>query len=108
LPKKTPQYNLDDIKAAAKVGNIVMTPLSEKDALNLGYDEEERQKCLISLTRNDYFETKDYEFKGRVIPHDVYQPNYLGPSDQLDKLYIKLSIKSNWILIVSFHLQRYG
>jgi len=108
LAQKTPQYILEDIMSAAKVGNINMTPMSEKDSSELGYDLEEVQKCLLSLTTKDFYTVRDFDFKGRSVPCDVYQPSYAGPDGVIDELYIKFRYIPNWITILSFHLQRYG
>ena len=102
-----PYYDLDKVREAAKRKDIEYRGWKVRlDIANLSYELSDVADCISNLTLNHFHKTKDY---GNGQIDDVYKCVYENTTDEdtkFDELYIKLSLKNNWLSIDlgSFHL----
>ena len=78
----------------------------QSDIANLGYDEHDVADCIARLVASDFSKTISYDDETQ---DDVYICTYMKKNSEnkvKDKLYIKLSLKNNYLSIDlgSFHL----
>lgn len=102
---QVPHYPLRDIHAAARTGSLILRQRAERDSINLGYFECDVAECLLSLTEENFRNTRIYTHNARQTECDVYHISYTGPSGEADELYVKFSF-NGWVTVYSFHLQR--
>jgi len=93
-------FNLDEVREAAAQQKIQYKGRKvQKDVANLGYTLKEVADYIVSLTANDFKETKVYDDQ---IVHDVYIKT------RTDRIYIKLRLLDNQqiqiVEVGSFHL----
>lgn len=100
-----PHYNLDDVRNAAKKGDIEYRGRKiRQDIDNLGYELADVAACLISLTGSDFYKSYSYD-NGDI--DDAYRTNFArSDSTEDDFIYIKFSLINNCLMIdlASFHL----
>ena len=107
-----PTYDLADVRAAARDGNIqYLSRASDRDARNLSEVGVYVDTCLSNLDENDFHETVSFESNGLAGgSFDVYLLNWRNAENVVFPLYIKLKIiidsEENIILLASFHQQR--
>ena len=97
---------MDAVHDAAKKGNVVFRPSSERDSRNLGYFGDESTEVLVSLRDDDFHRTEDYSHGEVAKKCDVYLPTVENDQGSFDELYIKIQLHSGWLIVHSFHLQR--
>lgn len=101
-----PRYDLRQVRHLAAQRRLVYaTESALRDAMNLGYVLDDVCRCLQEL------KSSDFRYSGRYDGsawYDVYQIRFLGPTDHVDDLYIKLSLGLGCVVIdlFSFHLTR--
>ena len=100
-----PHYDLEDVRNAAKNGTVRYRGRKVfNDVNNLDYTFEETILCLLSLTKNDFDKSHEYN---DGMPDDAYNLRYYNQRlDQTDDLYIKFRLKNETlnINIGSFHI----
>ena len=83
-----------------------MRPSAERDSTNLEYYEEHVVACCLALTEENFIKTETYTHEERKTKCDVYLIDFRGPTESLDRLYVKFSFFGGWVALHSFHLQR--
>jgi len=100
-----PHYNLDDVRNAAKNGQIEYRGRkTRQDIDNLGYELADVVECLLSLTSSDFYKSYSYE-NGDI--DDAYRTNFASSaSSKCDSIYIKFSLINDNLMIdlASLHL----
>lgn len=103
-----PFFSLDKIREASSKQRIQYRGGDRnkvrKDIANLGYTLEDVISCIVSLTINDFKETKKYPDQ---TFDDVYIKDVIR-EDSIDRVYMKLRLLENGqiqiVEIGSFHL----
>ena len=101
-----PVYNLNDVRKVAKIGKIEYRGRKVKrDIENLGYELTDVQRCLMSLTEDDFDKSHPY---ADSPTDDAYVVDFPNPADedQTDRLYVKFRLLGDclYIDLGSFHV----
>ena len=100
-----PHYNLEDIRNAARKGDVEYRGRKvRRDIDNLGYEFADVVACVVSLTSDDHYKTYIYD-DGDI--DDAYCVSFIPPGrSECDSIYIKLSLINSCLVvdIASFHL----
>ena len=101
-----PVYNLNDVRKVAKTGKIRYRGRKvQYDINNLGYELRDVQRCLISLTEENFDKSHPYPDSSA---DDAYVVNFPNPNDeeQIDQLYVKFRLLGDclYIDLGSFHV----
>lgn len=100
-----PRYDLRQVQTLAARQRVHVTPSALRDSTNLGYQLDDVCRCLRALKSNDFRHSGRYE---GPLWHDVYEIRFVGPTEHVDDLYIKLALGQDCVVInlFSFHLTR--
>ncbi len=101
-----PVYNLNDVRKAAKAGNVRYRGRKVQcDIDNLGYELRDVQRCLMSLTEDDFDKSHPYPASPT---DDAYVVDFPNPADEdkTDRLYVKFRLLGDclYIDLGSFHV----
>ena len=105
-----PEYDLNDVKAAARKLNIEYRGrIVQRDINNLGYELADVARCVMRLSVDDHRNSISYE--DRPVD-DVYICTFTKAGNEEtgpDDLYIKFCLVDGWLSIDlgSFHLRRF-
>ena len=105
-----PEYDLNDVKAAARRLNIEYRGrIVQRDINNLGYELTDVARCVIRLSVDDYRHSIRYEDRPT---DDVYMCTFTRAGNEglcSDDLYIKFCLVDQYLSIDlgSFHLRRF-
>ena len=101
-----PKYSLDDIRKAARLGNIVNIGNRQQFHIEeLEFTDLDVANCLCSLELANFKKTVEYPTKnGNKLTYlDVYITTFVSSNGRTNKLYIKLRCNSGWIALGAFH-----
>jgi hypothetical protein len=101
-----PRYDLRQVHRLAALQRVAyVTESALRDATNLGYALDDVCRCLQELKSSDFRHAGRYD---GPLWYDVYQIRFIGPTEHVDDLYIKLSLGLGCVAInlFSFHLTR--
>ncbi|WP_111747854.1 type II toxin-antitoxin system MqsR family toxin [Salinisphaera orenii] len=104
--REYPSYSLDEVQRLAARGRVnFATRKVDCDVQDLDYTLDEVCRCLTALNPGHFKESILYPDTAKWV--DVYRINHDGPSQDSDRLYIKLRIGRNAISVqlFSFHLE---
>lgn len=101
-----PVYNLNDVRKVAKTGKIRYRGRKvQRDIDNLGYELRDVQRCLMSLTEDDFDKAHPYLDSPT---DDAYVVDFPNPADEdkTDRLYVKFRLLGDclYIDLGSFHV----
>ncbi|WP_428103464.1 hypothetical protein [Candidatus Rariloculus sp.] len=82
---------------------------AETDTANLGYSLDDVIACLTSLQEDDFNDCSTVTLSasgGRSMRSyaDSYVTEFKGPTEEVDKLYVKFRVSATWLFVHSFHL----
>lgn len=97
MEKRTPHSKLSVVKALIQAGKVRATASAFIDARNLGIDDLEGMCAVVLALHSRNF----YKSMTTHIDHRVWQDVYRTKTATGDKLYLKLTIIDD-LLIVSF------
>ena len=100
------EYSLSRAQELAQQGSVHFdSDRVFRHTSNLSYSHEKVCKCLAQLSEKHFHHAVKYPPK--TLWHDVYKIPYIGPTDDIDDLYIKFYITGNCLTLVlcSFHLE---
>jgi hypothetical protein len=100
-----PRYDLRQIHMLAALQRVYVSWSVQRDATNLGYELNDICRCLRALKSSDFRHSGRYEGPAW---YDVYEIRFMGPTEHVDDLYIKLSLGHGCLVVnlFSFHLTR--
>lgn len=101
-----PRYDLRQIHTLAALQRVVYANRSVlRDARNLRYELNDVCRCLLALKSSDFRYSRRYD---GPTWYDVYEIRFVGPTEHVDDLYIKLSLGQGCLVVnlFSFHLTR--
>ena len=105
-----PEYDLNDVKAAARRLNIEYRGrIVQRDINNLGYELADVARCVMRLSVDDHRNSIRYEDR---LTDDVYMCTFTrvgNEESEPDELYIKFCLIDFCLSIDlgSFHLRRF-
>lgn len=72
--KRTPTYDLDDVKAAARIGNVCLTKRVSRSLINHGYiDLDDFVCCMLQVLDSSYFYKSSELENLRGVYADIYR-----------------------------------
>src|SRR5699024_5092624 len=104
-----PRYNLEEVRNAARLGNVEYRGLKvSRDIANLGYEFDHVCQCLLQLTTADFHKTHRYENGSEDDAYCLRSLNPVSEEQEFDDLYIKFRLIGCHVSISlgSFHLQQ--
>ncbi|TGM87893.1 type II toxin-antitoxin system MqsR family toxin [Leptospira licerasiae] len=101
MKSRKPRFSLERIRDLIRSGNVVVTSTAQKDALEeFGLSEDEVKEEVLKLSSANFVESAPSKnFPGDYL--DVYKQFIVGCKEEA---YIKLQIREDFGVIVSFHL----
>lgn len=104
-----PLYDLDDVRAAARMQRIeYRSRRAMLDTANLGYELDDVCNCLLRLTLKDFHKSHEYESGPGDDAYLLKAPRPGSEGTEIDELYIKFRLLGEHVVVDlgSFHLQR--
>jgi Mg/Co/Ni transporter MgtE len=96
--KKTPEYNLEDIKNAfSKADRLRMTVSAKQGQISIGFTNEEVVNAIQSLTAKDFYKAMAPRHPSFTAWQDIYKTRF-----KHIELYIKFQMSARGELILSF------
>ncbi|MCH8549174.1 MAG: type II toxin-antitoxin system MqsR family toxin [Balneolaceae bacterium] len=107
--QSVPLYDLEVVRQAAREQAVQYRGRRVNlDILNLGYELDDVCRCLLLLTRENFYKSHHYEGRPGDDAYRLSAPRPASAGEGFDDLYIKFCVIGDEVLVElgSFHLQR--
>lgn len=96
--KRTPEYNLENIKKVfSRADHLRMTVSAKQGQVSLGFTDEDVVNAIQALLERDFYKSMAPQHPGFTAWQDVYKSRFKGV-----ELYIKFQVGTRGELILSF------